>query len=284
MCLFGEWIFIPRHSKGRATSMMTSNVLAIYKKQIQEQDSLIQEVASKRENGDAGLRFDLATVSASSVGQQWFCEKKVEMRYLHGEVETEAKQVGIEAHDLLLADSVRVEREEIFQRIHLGEDILVREMHLLSKHNNVIIVGRPDAIFFFQSMPYMLFEYKFSRSPNPQDSYHNQAKVYCKILQNMGFDISQLHYALVVIHPTLRSNEELREKVTNMIIANGPKEARLEEGGANIYIYPYNPDDANRNIDWALDYWRKTREAVPTRNPYKCRSCEYKAECPSSLS
>ena len=264
--------------------MMASNVLALYKRQLEEQDSLLREVASKRESGDTGLRFDLASVSASSVGQQYFCEKKVEMRLLHGGVETEAMQAGTEAHDLLLADSVNAKRNEIFQRIHLGEELLVREMYLLSKYHDVIMVGRPDAVFFYQAAPYILFEYKFSRSPNPQESHHSQAKVYCRILQSMGFDVSQLHYALVVIHTSRRSSEELREKVTNMIISNGPREATLEEDGANIHIYSYRPDDAEKDIDWALGFWKKTREATPTKNPYKCRSCEYKVDCSSSFS
>lgn len=264
--------------------MMASDALSLYKRQLQEQELLFREMVGKRESGEAELRFGLASVSASSVGQQYFCEKKLEMRFLHGEVETEAKQTGTEAHDLLLADSVKVEREEIFQRVYLGEELLVREMYLLSKYRDVILVGRPDAVFFYQAKPYMLFEYKFSRSPSPQESYHNQAKVYCKMLQSMGFDVGDLHYALVVIHPSLRSDTGLRERVTNMIVSNGPREVVLEEDGANIYVHPYHPDDADRDIDWALGFWKKTREAIPTRNAYKCRSCEYRVECPSSLS
>ncbi len=49
----------------------------------------------------------------SDVAQQFFCEKKVEMQYLHGEIETEATMVGSAAHGKLLEDAVRVDREEL---------------------------------------------------------------------------------------------------------------------------------------------------------------------------
>jgi len=41
-------------------------------------------------------------IVASGIAGQFFCEKKVEMWYLHGEVESEAKNMDTEAHPELL--------------------------------------------------------------------------------------------------------------------------------------------------------------------------------------
>ncbi|MHA2405467.1 MAG: hypothetical protein ACXACH_01795 [Candidatus Hermodarchaeia archaeon] len=67
------------------------------------------------------------------------------------------------------------------------------------------------------------------------------------------------------------------------MVKNGPKEATITLGEANIYIHQYHPVDAQVDIDWTLDYWRGTREAIPTRNANKCRSCEYLDQCDVSV-
>jgi hypothetical protein len=43
----------------------------------------------KRSEGD--LRFNRSFIPASDIAEQYFCEKKVEMNYLHGDVETEER-------------------------------------------------------------------------------------------------------------------------------------------------------------------------------------------------
>jgi hypothetical protein len=82
-----------------------------------EQERLLQAVMTKQENTDGVLRFGQTCVSASCIAQQYFCEKKVEMQYLHGKVETEAKQLGTEGHETLLIDTVKVKRAELLEQI-----------------------------------------------------------------------------------------------------------------------------------------------------------------------
>jgi hypothetical protein len=55
--------------------------------------------AEQPENKDDFLRFGQSCVSASSIAQQYFCEKKVEMEFIHGKVETESEQLGTEGHE-----------------------------------------------------------------------------------------------------------------------------------------------------------------------------------------
>jgi hypothetical protein len=247
--------------------------------QLAEQELLLQEVMTKQKNNKISLRFGQTCVSASSIAEQYFCEKKVEMQYIHGKVETESKQLGTEGHEMLLADTVKVKRVELFERIWSGERVIVHEMLLLSRCRDLILVGRPDAIVFSKAMPLFLFEYKFSRSPTPFNSYHVQAKVYGKILEGMGFDTSKLHYVLAVAPPSLKNDTALFRKILNASVRNGPKEARLEMEEANVHIHPYRSADADQAVFWASGFWKEVREAIPTNNPNKCRSCEYKNNC-----
>jgi len=247
--------------------------------QLAEQEQLLQEVRTKQGNNDSSLRFGQSCVSASSIAEQYFCEKKVELEFIHGKVETEPKRLGTEGHETLLADTIKVKRAEIFEQIWSGEPIIAHEMLLLSRYNDLILVGRPDAVVFSRTKPLMLFEYKFSRSTTPYSGYHVQAKVYGKILEGMGFDTSKLHYVLAVVPPSLKDDEALFQKILNASVKNGPQEARLEMKEASVYIHPYRSGDADQDITWASDFWKGAREAIPTMNKNKCRSCEYKDNC-----
>ena len=47
----------------------------------------------------------------------------------------------------------------------------------------------------------------------------------------------------------------------------------------NAYLYKFDKITAKKNFRWALEYWRKEREAQLTDNKNKCRSCEYNKSC-----
>lgn len=254
-----------------------------FAQQVAEQETLRRVIRDQREKTTVSLRFNRPWVSASILAGQYFCEKKVEMRFLHGEVDTEAKQLGSEAHDQLLAQSVKVEREDILRRIYAGETVIAQEMLIFSRYRDLILAGKPDAVVFHETRPLFVFEYKFSTSPIPYKSYHTQAKVYGTILEGMGFDTRQLHYVIAVVPLQCRDDAALFTNVFEVVVKNGPKEATIALGEANIYIHQYHPVDAQVDIDWTLDYWRGTREAIPTRNPNKCRSCEYLDQCDVSV-
>jgi hypothetical protein len=87
-----------------------------WKAQLESFDSLLKELKQNREQGGR-LRFGRSAIVASDIAEQFYCEKKVEMEYLRGEVETEAKHIGTEAHEKLTEDSVKVKRAELWQKI-----------------------------------------------------------------------------------------------------------------------------------------------------------------------
>jgi len=229
------------------------------------------------------LRFDRSTIAASDIAEQFFCEKKVEMQYLHGEIESEAKLVGTEAHESLLADSVRVKREEMWQSIYGKAPVLTLETLFVAQIKDVIIAGKPDSILFREGFPLVVFEYKFSKSQTAYMTHHVQARTYGLLLENAGFNTRFLHYAIVVADPSTRFDKQLKKKVAAAIGKNGLKDAELEIEKAKIYLHKYDRAAAEKDLDWAVKFWKKERDALPTANSNKCRCCEYFAECQSQL-
>jgi hypothetical protein len=230
------------------------------------------------ENGER-LKFNQLYVKASAIAEQYYCEVKVEMGHLHGRVETETKRQGSEGHETLQAGSLMADRGDILRKIFSGEPMIVHEMPVLARYRDVILAGQPDAILFKDGDPIVVFEYKFSNSPYPYRSYHAQARVYGRILDGAGFDTSDLFYAIAVAPRESRGDEGLFKRVIEAVNENGPGEASLVVGDAHVYLYEYNQPAAERDIDWALDYWMGVRGAAPVDNPAKCRGCEYRDKC-----
>ena len=227
------------------------------------------------------LRFDKSTIAASDIAGQFFCEKKVEMQYLHGEIESEAKLVGTEAHERLLEDSVRVKREEMWRKIYGKDPVLALETLFFAQVKDVVIAGKPDSILFRDGYPLVIFEYKFSKSQTAYKTHHVQAETYGLLLDNVGFNTRFLHYAIVVADPQARFDKQLKKKVAAAIGKNGLKDAELEIEKAKIYLHKYDREAAEKDLDWAIKFWTKEREALPTANSNKCRGCEYSKECRS---
>ena len=231
------------------------------------------------EAGEGTLKFGRRAVAASDIAQQFFCEKKVEMQYIYGEIETEAKMVGSEAHGKLLEDTERIEQEELWQRIYGADPCLALEALFFAKSGDVVVAGRPDSILFRNGVPLLVLEHKFSKRPVAYETHHVQARMYGLLLTNMGFDTSHLFYAIVVADPTAQSDESLKTRVLEAIDENGPTEGILELDNARVFLCKYNHSDAERDLDWAVTYWRNKRDAIPTENPNKCNACEYFELC-----
>jgi hypothetical protein len=56
------------------------------------------------------------------------------------------------------------------------------------------------------------------------------------------------------------------------------------EESATLHAFRFDPRTAQRHLRWALDYWKRRREAVATRSASKCRVCPFNAArlCPQS--
>jgi hypothetical protein len=230
------------------------------------------------------LRFDQTSLSASTIAGQYFCEKKVEMEYTHGRVETVVKQQGSEGHESLTIGAVKSDRAELLKKIFDGKYLICQEISFISKHEDVLLLGKPDAIVFHEGEPLILFEFKFSNSKYPYPGYHVQAGVYGLILSRLGFNVDRLYYALALIPRDRRSDNSLFEGILSTVADNGAKEARLEVNGSSVYVCKFNHEKAERDLDWALRFWRGERSATPADNLNKCRNCEFTQLCARVIS
>jgi CRISPR/Cas system-associated exonuclease Cas4 (RecB family) len=249
-----------------------------WKSQLESFDSLFKELKQNLEQGGR-LRFGRSVIVASDIAEQFYCEKKVEMEYFHGEVETEAKNIGTEAHEKLTEGSVKVKREQLWQDIYGDRPILALEMFLLAKYGDVFLAGKPDSVLFARGFPRVVFEYKFSKSSVDYLSYHVQAQTYGILLENMGFDTSKLFYAIVVAGPKTKGSRELRQNVVHTVTSRDLREATYSIDDAKIYLCRFNRVSAEKNLAWALEFWRSNREAESTSNQNKCARCEYQTHC-----
>jgi hypothetical protein len=250
-----------------------------WKAQLETFDSLLKELSQNQREPSRKLRFDRSMVIASDVASQFYCEKKVEMQYLHGKVETEAKNIGTAAHEKLTEDSVKIKRAELWQKIYGDKLVFALEMFLLAKYGDVLLAGKPDSVLFARGFPLVVFEYKFSQSNVAYPSYHVQAQTYGVLLENMGFDTSRLFYAIVVADPKTKGSRELRQNVAHTTMANLSKTAQHSIEGAKIYVNKFDRACAEMDLQWALEYWRQIREAKPTASQSKCGKCEYQVFC-----
>ena len=252
------------------------NPLDIWEQHLADYLLFLKELAKTSEGK---LKFGRKVVAASDIAEQFFCEKKVEMQYLHGEIETEAKIIGNEAHSKLLEDAVKVKREEMWRRIYGKNPVVALETLFFAKHDNIVVAGKPDSILFRNGFPLVVLEHKFSGKLVAYKTHHVQVRMYGLLLNNMGFDTRHLFYAIIVANPAAGSDGKLKKKVLEAINKNGPKEGTLELDNARVYLCKYNQEDAEKDLNWALKFWRQERDAMPTQNPNKCKTCEYFEKC-----
>jgi CRISPR/Cas system-associated exonuclease Cas4 (RecB family) len=250
-----------------------------WKRQLEKYNSLLEQIVQRKEKNEGELRFNRCTVRASDVAGQYYCEKKVEMGYLYGEVETETKNQGIEAHENLLEGTEAVGQEDVWKAIYGKEPVLALEWLLLAEYGDVILAGQPDSVLFENGIPLVVFEYKFSRSRRTYPSHHVQAGFYGLLLKSLGFDTGKLFYAIVVADRRVRDDPSLRDNVVEAVKKNGPENAILPIENAVIYLNKFDEQAAQSSLEWAIQFWKGQREAISTTNPNKCRNCEYKEEC-----
>jgi hypothetical protein len=114
----------------------------IWKNQLDKYNSLLTLIAERKEKSNELLRFDRCTIRASDVAGQYYCEKKIEMKYLYGEVETETKNQGTIAHENLLEGAEIVDQENLWKTVYSKEPVLAMEWLLLAEYKDIILTGQ----------------------------------------------------------------------------------------------------------------------------------------------
>jgi CRISPR/Cas system-associated exonuclease Cas4 (RecB family) len=240
------------------------------------------EIVNQQPTSDSLLRFDRRFVIASDIGSQYYCEKKVELQYVHGKIETEAKTIGTQAHEKLTEDGVKIKHKDLFKKIYSKKPVLALEMFLLGKYKNVMLAGVADSILFKNGFPLIVYEYKFSRNGTAYPSYYAQVDTYNILLESMGFDTSKLYSAIIVADPITRGDRALRLEVllkTQTSLNQSQPQWLIPAKNATIYFKKYSKTQAEKTLDWAIEFWTKSREPQTCDNPNKCNKCEYQEHC-----
>jgi CRISPR/Cas system-associated exonuclease Cas4 (RecB family) len=233
------------------------------------------------------FRHGISMVPTSGIAGQFYCEQKVEMEYLHGEIETEAKTEGERLHEELI-QMTRTTRENLIKSIKKRK-ILVASFPIYAKFSGLVIVGVPDAIVFLRASPTYLIELKTTKGDTTRlwKDQLLQAQIYGLILDEMGFDCSKLKLVVIRIRRDNGFSEAHRERFLRESVRelfNGlDKTTTSKVDGSTTHIVDYSKQDVVGEFRWAEAYWLSQRPPIPTQNIAKCRSCEFSDLCPRSL-
>lgn len=245
----------------------------------------LENIAKGRLPVGKKLRHDLSRIYVSNILEQYYCELKVDNKYLERKITpTVIKKRGEELHDAILRFQ-KISYEEIISKIE-SLPTYATSFPLIAKYRNVVIAGRPDAITFFHGKPRFVIELKttYGNSLRIWKSQIMQAGIYAFLLEEMGFDCSRLQ--LVVLRMKHDSHERIEHKyeliypIVSVLLNRRIKDLeRIYLGSIHCEHHSYSRKRIEKELDWALGYWLFERQPLRTSNPKKCYSCEFERNC-----
>jgi len=232
------------------------------------------------------FRHGISMVPTSGIAEQYYCEQKVEMEYLHGEIETEAKTEGEMLHEQMIR-MTKTTLGNLIKSIKKRK-ILVASFPIFARFSGLVIVGVPDAIVFFKGTPMYLIELKTTKGDTSRlwKDQLVQVCTYGLILEEMGFDCSKLKLVVIRIRRQEGLSARYKQNLLRTSITDlrkGGQKTTTSKAGLTTHIIDYNKQDVIADLRWAEAYWLSQREPIPTQNTAKCRSCEFDDMCPHSL-
>jgi CRISPR/Cas system-associated exonuclease Cas4 (RecB family) len=258
--------------------------LAVLPRLWKENLSSINSLLEKKQ-----FRHEVRAVSASSIGTQFFCEMKVEQDFLHGEIETEEKTEGDQLHRELLAMKPTT-RKRLVEEIE-EKKLVVASFPLAGEAEGLVLIGVPDAVVFQEARPTHVIELKTTRG-DPSilfDSQRAQVVIYGLLLEEVGFDCTKLNLSVLKLRRATPMSEDEKVHfldVTTRTLVSGENLSALassKRGQLVSHSFIYRRDEATKILGMTRGYWLEDRLPQPTDNPNKCRACEFKNVCPSSL-
>ena len=254
----------------------------MWQTQFERQINFFKEIKTTKEF----LKFNRRYIIPSDIGSQFYCEQKLEQEYLTGKIVTEEMLQGDEGHARIVEDFKPVTMEEAWKNIYTKDKFMLAEFIFIAPYKNVYIIGRPDIVLFVGGMPILVFEFKFSNYSDDYLSRHAQAQTYGLLLQELGFEIKNLFYSIIVFPPGMIGQKKLIKPIPQKVAAdffNGnitdAENNSKVYGEVKAYIHKFNSKEAEKHIDWAVDYWTGNREACYTETKEKCYYCKYSQYC-----
>ena len=214
---------------------------------------------------------------------------KLEQDFIHGEIETEEKREGDALHSELLAMKP-ISQKRLIREIE-EERVVVASFPLAGEAEGLVLIGIPDAVVFQEGRPTYVIELKTTRG-DPSvlfDGQRAQAVIYGLLLDQAGFDCAKLKLLVTKLARQSQMSEEHKERfldlLTKRLVEGKDLEGiSLEAGGEFVpHSFAYRREEATKILNLTRGYWLETREPQATSNPNKCRACEFRKVCPSSL-
>jgi hypothetical protein len=249
-------------------------------------NGLLRELESKKDGEE--LRFNKIFVGVKEISNQYYCEKQIELDNIHGKLENERMKAGTKAHEKLLEGAIPTSKEVMIQTIFSPRFTPVPKIELLGKQNGVILIGVPDFVLFYNGLALLVVDWKFPQVRKKLMAYPSelfQARLYCYLLHKMGFRTEKLRYAVVVVRGGHLDRKE--EKAILDAIGKNRNErfidVSLGDKVVRIQLEIFEKEKTELELNWALEYWQKKREAGHTDNPAICTKCEHNKRCEFSL-
>src|SRR5579884_743131 len=244
------------------------------------------------------LRHQQEILTISTLSQQWYCEKKVDLSMQFPEVEPTslAMEIGTERHAQLEKEAAPITRKEIEASIHRGERLTLFEFPMEAAWEGIPIWGRPDLVQLEGKSVRLLVEFKFSRRANLFPSQQTQTNLYGWLLEQNQFNVDALLCAVAIFPTAIPQNPllptELIEKLLE--ITERSRASAFQSGipllrrarAFTLHLFPFRSKIAERDLRWAVDYWKGERSPEPSGSINKCRICRFNAEarCDQALS
>lgn len=229
------------------------------------------------------LRFGRNAVSISSIAQQYYCEKALELSHQHPLPPTYKMKQGEEGHENIISTAEPVSKEESFNEALIVREkpVCIYEFGIAWKHREVPIIGLVDEAWFREGNVEMVVERKFSKNLKIYSSYHIQAQLYCLGLGEMGFINSNTLYRIMVFRRGCYNCPELEARSCS--IFKNLRSYQCDKGECTMYTYEFDKQGITQELNWAFEFWQGKRNAIPTQVKAKCKACQYKGLCELSL-
>jgi hypothetical protein len=231
------------------------------------------------------IRFDLDLLPVSVIANQWYCEKAIDLHYRHPKIDFFSPELalGTAEHELLSSEAKLLTEPEMKKLIKSGKAISLREVPFEGTFRGVKIKGYPDYVEIEGGNVLLVLDYKFSKHRRVFPSQRIQVDTYGYLLHRNKLNTKNLICGIAIISPELSSQFDIREDITVQTYALVSEMRRKKLDKVN---YPKSPElfgglmwfslsRAERNLNWAIDYWTSKRRPVPTTKAQKCGGCSF---------
>jgi CRISPR/Cas system-associated exonuclease Cas4 (RecB family) len=280
----------------------------------------IRTPATKRRARTPWDLYPYATLRAWIVAEQSYCEQRVHLwlndpgervsipRALEQETEAaiaqaEAADLGRAVHSLLLDASPLLVVEETQSPLSIRDKCWVTETLFRGSFADLPIEGIPDAVCVQHGKALSVIELKVTESNQLQMSHRVQLLTYGYLLEQNGFNVSDLLLTCVLIPPanngtTLRpeGNEELLDIFLDqscLLVEAKPSCKNWSRLGFSVQAiecvhlrtFRYEPERARSELQFFVEYWSGQRAPYPTKKAAKCERCLYNSlnQCKSAV-